>query len=140
LFEQYSEKCFITQTIGKSWISKIVAMRGDTEPYGQGGGYCYVDPTCKTKVVPKIVEIFHFKWDSTTLERMKKRSDTNKKIGLEWNNLTENLVNFLSNSNNIDFNNHQTPSFDPVDPNMLKAQFGEMYNGESLDTIWKSYR
>jgi len=38
LFEQYPEKCFITQTIGKSWISKIVAMREDIEPYGTGGG------------------------------------------------------------------------------------------------------
>jgi len=142
LLEQYPRKCFATQKIGKSWITKIAAMKGhELEAFGEGGGLTYINPDCTVRTVPKIVEIFHFKWDDTTLARMQERADRYKRLGIEWHGLSSNLVEYLEKHGRIRFEDCETADWDCVDPRMLQVQFGEMYNEfESLDRRWESYR
>lgn len=141
LEEQYPRKCFATQKIGKSWICKIAAMKGrELEVFGEGGGYTYIHPKCSVNTVPKIVEILHFKWDDTTLNRMQERADRYKRLGIEWHGLSKNLVDYLEEHGRIRFEDCETPDWDFVDPQMLIKQYGEMYDGsQSLYQRWQSY-
>lgn len=142
LLEQYPRRCFATQKIGHSWITKIAAVKGhEIEAFGEGGGLTYVAPDSEIRVVPKIVEIYHFKWDETTLDRMRERANRYRRLGIEWHGLSSNLVNYLEEHGHIRFEDCETPDWDAVDPRMLEKQYGSMWKQEkSLVEQWHRYR
>jgi hypothetical protein len=129
LREQYPNPCYITQGILKGWIAKIVAMKDGLRPHGSlgVGGYHYVDPTCPNiRVLPKIVSVFHHKWDETVLQRLAVRIKTYARLGnVEWLE-SESFFSYMRQHHKIRFEDYQQFDFDRVEPEMLRAQYGEM--------------
>jgi len=130
LLEQYPNKCFITQKIGQSWIAKIAAMKGhDLEVWGEGGGYTYINPKCETRVLPMIVETFHFKWDDKVKQRMEQRAESYQSLKIGWHHLSTNLANYFDDHDRIQIDACADCQYDSISPEILKKQYGDMYDG-----------
>tara|TARA_R110002049_G_scaffold183741_2_gene351753 strand:- start:101 stop:952 length:852 start_codon:yes stop_codon:yes gene_type:complete len=107
IWEQFPKSSDLTGKIGRGWTKKICCAKGGHRA-GDGGTHsvdfglgrlgnfeaCLSHPMCH----PDELRVFHFKWDSTVLTRLRSREKVYKTLGLEVANESSRILKYLENS------------------------------------------
>lgn len=103
---QFPIKCEITKLINKAWVSKIIAFKGDMETI-TGHHYLSYEYEKNAVYYPEILDVNHYKWDITIIDRIKKLISipNYNNIDIGWYEEGNRFLKYINKNGKIDINN-----------------------------------